>query len=184
MRKHVKSYGEYLNEALTSGQVRAASSGKNLLNIGQAAVAFVLALESIADRERGTQVARKITDKYGSINGLMRDLFGTRWQNMDFRKWIESVLKDTISIAKVGSLYYAVEKMKKMLAGDFSKDGSQTIYDVIERYFKQIDAMSREELVQFIDDYVKDPAAARYQPGYEEEPEMATVPIQNTRNAA
>lgn len=173
--KNVKLFEEFLleshgvEEALTSGQEAAKSQGKDLLNPGQAAVAFVLAIENICADNTKKELCKKLYDKYGSANNLMTEVFGSRWKSIDFNKWKKEELIPGIRMKKALSLVRATGKMVKMISGDFSKEGDEVIYPLIEAYFKMLNAKTREELIDYATDFLKDPESPKYQAGYEEE---------------
>jgi hypothetical protein len=93
--KHLMLFEDFnmTDEALTKGQMAAQSAGKNLLNKGQAAVAYILAMEKIssANATSDKDLNKKLYDKYGSINNLMTEAFGFEWKSGDFGRWLKNL---------------------------------------------------------------------------------------------
>lgn len=151
-----------LEEALTKGQLAAQSGGKELLNLGQAAAAYVLALENILSTElRNTNFGKELSAKYRNPEYLMTSCFGNEWKMIDYNTWMTERLAEALNI-KPGSLLYAKAKMMKMLQGDFQKGGSQALYNVIIDYYNQLKEMPAEDLIDLVNEYLADPTAEKF----------------------
>lgn len=150
-----------IDENLTRGQKIATSAGKDLLNKGQAAAAYLLALADIDSEDSNTGLKRKIFSKYGNTWDIIKQCFGKGWMHKNYNSWVKDDLSNFLNI-KPGSLIYAKTKMEKMLEGDFEKEGSQNLYDVIIGYFNEINEMPKEELVELVTDYISHPEDPKY----------------------
>jgi hypothetical protein len=162
-----EEYNTYIDKSLTRGQKIAISANRDLLNIGQSAVAYVLALDSVdsaaskKNADADINISRMIQDKYGSINSLMDACFGREWKKSDFNRWVKGELSSKLGI-KQNSLIRARNKMAMLIKGGFKGTKNEVIYDVIIGYFRKIENMPREELVEFVQEYMKNPSDDKY----------------------
>lgn len=148
-------------DEITTGQKAALTRGEQLLNKGQAAVCYTLALEKVQSAHPSSSDAlKKVQQKYGNVSNIMTEVFGNEWKDMDFGKWKTKLIKD-IGM-KPGTFNYVVNKMESALEGTFEY-GGQELDKNMKDYFHEIEKMDRDHFVEHVGEYMDNPAAEKWQ---------------------